>query len=226
MNVLDPEVRKTLSERDKDEVAAALGSYLALVQQATWDAPREYDFRADDVAPLASTYSEWFIARVHAQRDRCITESGAMTADDVSWLESVIDAGRPSLAVPFSPVIVHTDYAEGNVVVERAGATFRVNGVFDLGGAYIGDGEYDLARLACWYGRQPERRLRSFVDAYAARCGGLRGAARERLAVYIAADRLILWEYGKRNRVWFTDPSQTFRMFAEPFVEMADTVAV
>ena len=225
MQVLVPEVRRTLSDDDKVSVAAAFGSYLAQLQSGSWDAPGEYDYPANEIAPLAEPYREWFIAGMHARRDQCIAEAGSLTEDDVAWIASMVDAGRAALDVPFAPVIVHTDYAEGNVLVERTEDGFRGSGVFDLGGAYIGDGEYDLARLGCWYGRQSEPRLRAFIDGYAAGAGGLRAGARERLALYIAADRLIFWEYGKRNKVWFTDPEQTFRMFAEPFVEVAQMAA-
>jgi aminoglycoside phosphotransferase (APT) family kinase protein len=220
ISALDPAVRPGLSDSDKTQIAGALGEQLARIQLATWDAPGEYDYGADEIAPLAAPYASWFIGNVAQRRDTCIKEAGSLTDDDTSWLDSLIEAARPALEVPFAPVIVHTDYAEGNAVVERTDGGYRGTGVFDLGGAYIGDGEYDLARLGCWYGRQSEQRLRAFVDAYAPP-GGLRAGARERMAFYIAADRLIFWEYGKRNKVWFTDPHQTFRMFAEPFVDVA-----
>lgn len=225
VNVLADDVRKTLFDEDKVQIASAMGNQLALVHQATWDAPGTYDHAADEIAPLTQTYAEWFLAIVHERRDLCIRDAASLTEDDVAWMASLVEGARAALEAPFAPVIVHTDYAEGNVVLERVESRFRANGVFDLGEAYIGDGEYDLARTGCWFGRQSERRMRAFVDAYTERRGGLRAGACERLALYIMADRLIFWTYGKRNKVWFTDPNQTFRMFAEPFVEVAAMMA-
>jgi aminoglycoside phosphotransferase (APT) family kinase protein len=225
IHLSDADVRKSLSPDDRFELMRAMGSFLARMQSGTWDTCGEYDHAVDAVRPLAQPYGAWFIGGVEERRDECVM-LGAMTDGDLTWLESIIDAARGALGVPFPPVIVHTDYADGNIVVERAGSAFQVRGVFDVGGAYIGDGEYDLARAGCWYGRQQTRHMSAFVSEYTAgRHAALRDGARARLALYIAADRLIFWSYGKRNKVWFTDPAQTFRSFAEPFVELADVAA-
>ena len=221
----DREVQRALSRDDRVALARAMGAYLALVHQATWDVPAEYDHAADDLRPLASSYGDWFVERVRERIERCRRHSTTATTDeDVAWVESLIDAARASLDAPFVPSFVHTDYAEGNVVAERTGEGWRVGGVFDLGEAYMGDGEYDLARLACLYGMQGEAHLQAFCDAYT-ELRPPRPGFRERLALYIVADRLIFWEYGHRNNVWFTDPNQTFRMWAEPYVAIAEAAA-
>jgi Ser/Thr protein kinase RdoA (MazF antagonist) len=202
-----------------------MGAYLTLVQQATWDVSAEYDYGADNLRPLASSYGDWFVERVRERLKSCRGHSAtATTLEDGAWVESLINAARASLDTPFVPALVHTDYAEGNVVAKRAGEGWRIGGVFDLGDAYMGDGEYDLARLACWYGMQGEANLRAFCDAYTKQLPPRAGFP-ERLALYIAADRLIFWEYGHRNNVWFSDPDQTFRMWAEPYVAVADAAA-
>lgn len=217
----DREVQRTLSRDDRVALARAMGAYLTLVQQAMWDVPAEYDHAADDLRPLALSYGDWFVERERERIERCRRHSTTATTDeDVAWVGSLIAAARPSLVAPFAPSLVHTDYAEGNVVAERTGEGWRIGGVFDLGEAYMGDGEYDLARLACWYGMRGEPNLRAFCDAYTERRPP-RPGFRERLALYFATDRLIFWEYGHRNNVWFTDPNQTFRMWAEPYVAIA-----
>ena len=101
---------------------------------------------------------------------------------------------------------------------EREGR-WRVTGVFDVGEMYIGDGEYDLARLGCWYSRKSPAILRAFIDTYAA-ARPLREGFADRIALYVLVDRLIFWEFGQRNKMWFND-GVTLRAFAEPFVQMA-----
>lgn len=212
----DPIVQRALTPDERVALARAMGEHLALMQEATWDTPMIYDHAADDLRPLDRPFADWFIASVRDWLARCVAASVETTPDDVDWIESIIGRAREALAAPFDPVLVHTDYKEGNVVAERTAEGWRVNGVFDLGEAYVGDGEYDLVRAACEYhlfGRAES--LRAFVSAYAAARPPRDGFA-ERLALYIVADRLILWEYGQRNHIWFKE-GLTFREFAERY---------
>ncbi|MHB8376423.1 MAG: phosphotransferase family protein [Dehalococcoidia bacterium] len=224
VHLSDHQIQRSLTSDDRVGLAHAMGTYLTLIQQATWDVPGEYAHDRNNLVPLSTTFSEWFVARTTDWLVRCRKASDATTDADVAWVESVIAAALEALAVPFVPALVHTDYTEGNVVVERNGVGWKINGVFDLGEAYAGDGEYDLARLACWYGRMGDNTLRAFRDAYAAKRPTRAGFA-ERLALYILTDRLIFWEYGQRNDVWFT-PGVSFRAWAEPFVEIAQSAAL
>lgn len=214
----DPDVQRTLTADDRIALARAMGEHLALMQVATWDAPATYDHATDDLRPLDRPFADWFVADVREWLRRCIAASDATTQADVDWIESIIERAADAMAVPFPPTLVHTDYKEGNVVAERTADGWRVNGVFDLGEAYAGDGEYDLARAACDYGLRSLEVLRAFVNAYGAARPPRDGFA-ERLALYILADRLIIWEYGQRNRVWF-NPGLTLRDWAAPFVQI------
>ena len=212
----DPAVQRALTADERVTLARAMGEHLALMQEATWDTPMTYDHAADDLRPLGRPFADWFVTDVRDWLARCLTASAETTPGDVDWIESIIERAREALAAPFDPVLVHTDYKEGNVVAERTADGWQVNGVFDLGEAYIGDGEYDLARAACEYhlfGRAES--VRAFVGAYVAARPPRAGFA-ERLALYIVADRRILWEYGQRNHIWFKD-GVTLREFAEPY---------
>jgi aminoglycoside phosphotransferase (APT) family kinase protein len=224
VHLSDREVMRAMTDADRDGIARAMGEYLPLIQQATWPEPRDYDYVADDLAPLPMPYADWFVARTRDWLARSREASPATTDADVAWVESVIAQAYPALGEPFTPVLTHTDYAEGNVVAERTDGGWRICGVFDLGEAYVGDGDYDLARIGCWYGRQSEDRLRALIEGYT-RERPLRPGTAERLALYILTDRLILWEYGQRNKIWFTDPNQPLRDFAEPFVAMGEVIA-
>ena len=64
--------------------------------------------------------------------------------------------------------------------------------------------------------------LPAFVDGYTG-VRPLRTDAARRQALYVLHDRLIFWEYGQRNSIWFK-PGVTFRQFAERFVAQASAL--
>lgn len=63
----------------------------------------------------------------------------------------------------------------------------------------------------------------AFVDAYVAQ-RPLRPGAAERLSIYALCDRMVLWEYGTRNHLWFGE-GDTLRGTAQPVVERARKAA-
>jgi aminoglycoside phosphotransferase (APT) family kinase protein len=213
-----PGVDAALTADDRIGLARALGENLAWMQDATWSAPMRYTPR-DELEPLDVPYAEWFVSSTRELLERSRNASDATTDADVAWVEETIAGTERALAGAFRSSIVHSDYQDGNVCVERADdGRWRVTGVFDLGGAYVGDGEYDLARMGSWYGVQSRDLLRAFVGAYAEE-RPFRPGARERLALYTLHDRLVHWEYGQRNGVWFP-AGMCLRDFAEQFVEL------
>jgi aminoglycoside phosphotransferase (APT) family kinase protein len=225
----NPETQQTLTKGGRITLAHAVGEYLGRIQSKTWEHCATYGYAADQLAPLDVPYADWFAQQAHDWLHRCRTRSWfldapvdpatlkATTEKDIAWVEEIIEQARAALAVPFAPVLVHTDYKENNTAAERTAEGWRFTGVFDLGEAYIGDGEYDLARSACSYQTFGPDVLAAFVNAYR---GGQRpreGFA-ERMRAYILHDRLIIWEYGQRNGLWFRE-GLTLREWAEPFVE-------
>ena len=219
----DPGVQDSLAPDARMEIARAMGEHLGRLQSATWDQPGDFSYEADSIVALSQPYSEWFETRVRRWLAQCLeatATTGATTEHDVAWVESVIDEARDALEEPFEPVIVHTDYTEGNVVGEPdEDGNWRVNGIFDLAESYIGDGEYDLARSGAWYWqRLGPVGLQGFVQAYTAR-RPLRPGYEQRFPLYMLQDRLIFWEYGQRNKMWFR-PGLTLRAWAAPAVEI------
>ena len=106
----------------------------------------------------------------------------------------------------------------GNVVVERQVGSWAVTGVFDLMTCAFGDGEEDLPRTTAEFARSDRDAARAFVEAYRLR-RPTRPGARERFRLYMLADRLVLWEYGRRAQEWFK-PELRFRDFARGFIEL------
>ncbi len=218
-----PETQQSLTQDDRIAIASAIGEYLALLHSTEFNRPAVYDYVADDLKPMPAPFADWIVGEVRTWLDRCLQASQETTPEDVAWVESIVETARPAIAGDVRPVVVHTDFTEGNVVAARDDSAWRINGVFDLGEAYIGDGEYDLSRVICAYAIPDTGRLLPFVHAYPG-VHPLRPHARERMALYILLDRLIIWEYGQRNGVWFK-PGVNLRAFAERFVDATRVVA-
>jgi hypothetical protein len=214
-----PETQSQLSDQDRLGLARALGETLGLLQEHTWEYPGEYDLDADTVVPLAVSYPEWVLAHVRHDLEHCGEYNDATTGADIAWANQIITETRDALNVPFRPTLVHHDYWEHNVTADRVGLEWRVTGLFDLMGMYVGDGEVDVVRSVAEYTkrRSPEVAF-AFVRAYRNR-QHLRPGFAERFQLYMLADRLVIWEYGQRNGVWF-DKGLTFREYAEPYVNL------
>jgi hygromycin-B 7''-O-kinase len=218
-----PKARESLSSEDRREIAAALGEQLAELHALVWPAPGEYELARDDVCAADAPFADWTLARLRDWLARSREASDATTDEDVDWVESILAPSRAALAQPFEPGFVHADYTEGNVVVERAAKGFRVTGVFDLMTAYMGDPEEDLVRSFSHYARGDSERARRFIAAYRAK-RALRPGCTERFPVYMLTDRLVFWEYGQRNHIWFP-AGMSLREFAEPFLRLGAQLA-
>ncbi len=216
LNVAQPEVRSALSREDLRGIATALGAMLGELQALTWPACAVYDPALRAIRPVDLPFADWVIGTMTAELSRCRAHSAATTDADVAWVEEVVARARPALELPFEPTFVHHDYKEGNAVFEHTAAGWRVSGVFDLMEGFFGDPEQDLVRALAEY--RTGERARRFLTAYAAR-RPLRPGFEERFPFYMLADRIVIWEYGQRNRIWFP-PELSLRPFAEPFLTL------
>ena len=63
--------------------------------------------------------------------------------------------------------------------------------------------------------REDSALVSAFLTSYAAQ-RALRPGFEQRFRLYMALDRMIIWEYGQRNRIWFQEGT-TLRDWAEPF---------
>jgi hygromycin-B 7''-O-kinase len=214
-----PDVRKTLSAEDRRGLARAMGEGLARLHELTWPHEGEYDLETDTIKPLDVSFGTWVTTRLHVALQRCLEASDATTDADVAWVEEQIAQGQAALDAPPEPTLVHHDYKENNAVAERVAGGWRVTGVFDLGEAYFGDGEEDLARSVAGYAAQNPELARQFMAAY--RAGRpLRPGFAQRFPIYMLADRLIIWEYGQRHGIWF-EPGVIFRDWASRYTSLS-----
>lgn len=213
----DHDALTELPGADRLGVARALGEALAELHRPACAAIASFDPARGGFAPLGPPHADAFRAYTRDWLARCRAASDATSEADAAWVEMLIEAAEEALAVPFAPALLHTDYKENNVVLERdAAGRWRVTGVFDLMGCCIADGEYDLARFFSAHVVDRPELAREFLAAYAG-VRGLRSGFAERFRLYLVTDRLILWEYGQRCRLWFP-PGLGFRAWAEPGV--------
>lgn len=217
MSVADHAAFTALAPDDRLGVARAMGEGLAALQQAGFDAIARFDPESKRFEPVGLAYDEWFRAYVRDGLAQCRRASAATTDADVAWVESLVADAAAALAVPFVPTLVHHDYKENNLVFQRdAVGRWRVTGIFDLMECTFAEGEYDLARFFTAHVVDRPELARAFLDAYAS-IRGLRPGFEERFRLYLATDRLIIWEYGQRHGIWFP-PGASFREWAEPGV--------
>lgn len=207
------DLREAAGEDDRLRLAAAMGEALAQLHEARSDSFGPYDAQLDDFIAM-DDFPDWFLHRLEHWRTACRAVN-ALSAEAEQYIDELIEQNAGALDEPFVPVLVHHDFAPGNVNLARTESGFEPTGVFDLMEAYIADGEEDLVRML-WNVRPPE--AEAFLRAYV-RHNPLRPGAAERLQLYMLCDWLVIWEYGRRVGEWFEDIA--FVDSARPKVEFA-----
>jgi hypothetical protein len=133
------------------------------------------------------------------------------TAADEAWAEGVIARAADALEAPFTPRCVLPDYQETNAATARdGGGTWRLSGVFDLMGSSFGDGEKALGRQLRGYLAEDPALAAAYARAYFARRSP-RPGVRQRLALYLLADGLTIWEWAHRAGRMRGAPAPTLR---------------
>jgi len=218
LDIGNPAVREHLTADERCALAHAMGEALACLHAPTWPHCGEYDPELDDIRPLVMTPAQWAVERAHWWLDHARAASAATTDADVAWVEELLASVRNALEVPFWPALVHHDYKENNAVAERTADGWRITGLFDVGGAFFADGEEDLCRSIATYAREDEELAREIVAGYRER-RDFRPGFEDRFRAYMLMDRLVIWEYGQRNNVWFAS-GMCLRDYAEPFTQL------
>jgi hygromycin-B 7''-O-kinase len=176
-----PAVKAMLSERERVEIAAAMGETLAGLHQFQQPQPGIYDTEKRRVRPLrpiyvppwlinaaywngeadlqlsvAEVYRRWIYSRIDFFLQRALatsdpTTNRTTTQEDVAWISAIFDEYSSALLEPFQPCFVMNDFKEGNTIAEKVSGRWRITGVVDLMEGYFGDGEADLSRILSEY---------------------------------------------------------------------------
>ena len=244
LQVTDRKVRRDLSTADLHAIARAMAQTLIAMQQVTMPHCARYDPDRDIVRPVpVKDHAEWpfnsgygevieppshrelVTARIRRILERARTASDRTTGADVEWAEGLIERVQAALAVPFTPCFTMEDYKEGNVVVSRTDAGWRVSGVFDFMGCYFGDGETDLSRITAEYFDQGPELASEFLATYL-RVRAPRSGFRQRFSLYMLLDRLIIWEYLQRHEAEVASKMGTLRDWTERYTRIADALGI
>lgn len=214
---------RALDPGDRLRLAREMGGALAEVQELTWPIAGAYDPATGGVRPCAAFSPGLESLRSYGlppdldapghvreflARSRRVAPAHTTAADE-AWAEGIIARAADALRVPFTPRCVLPDHQETNVAaVPDGGGGWRLSGVFDLMGASFGDGEKALCRQLRGYLEQDPELAVAYAGAYFARRPP-RPGVRERLALYLLADALTIWEWGQRARR--VEPALTLR---------------
>ncbi|MGH2608464.1 MAG: phosphotransferase, partial [Tepidiformaceae bacterium] len=118
---------------------------------------------------------------------------------------------------PFTATVIHLDYSENNAVLDRSGDGWTVTGIVDWHTAESGHPEWDLARSIAHYHYRGLDEQRPFMTAYRSVHTAAPGFE-ERFPVFMIGERLSIWEYGQRNKVWFPE-GLTLRRWMRQFLD-------
>jgi aminoglycoside phosphotransferase (APT) family kinase protein len=209
------ELLLTSDDRGRVELADAVGEALAALHEAESEFPGPYDAQKNAFIEV-DDFKDWTLHRLSHLRNLCRAVNALSTEAEL-FIDELIESNAAALDEPFTPVLVHHDFKYGNLNFDPD--TYGSTGVFDLNEAYLGDGEEDLVRMM-WLVKDPDER-RAFVRAYVENWP-LRPGAAERLMLYMLADRMVIWEYGRRVAGWFGDT--TFLADVRPFLDLARAV--
>jgi aminoglycoside phosphotransferase (APT) family kinase protein len=210
-------LRDRVGEDERREVARQIAAGLAEMHGAFTDEFGEYDPGRDAIAQ-ESSYEAWWMRSVERYRSRCLEIPDALDREDIAYIDALLADHGHALSVPFRPSVVHHDFKEGNIHVRRTVAGWKLSGIFDWMTAASGDAEQDLSRMASSLGVSGPGLVRVFLDAYRER-RPLRDGARDRFRLYMLLDRLWIWEYARRNEVWFPREAR-FRHFARRSIDL------
>ena len=173
---------------ERDELRTALGGQVARLHTITGTG---FGYPSEPVGPLRETWRAAFLDMVNAVL--ADAETFAVTlprpiADIVEWF----NARATVLDEVTTPVLVHFDLWDGNILVESGPAGHRIGALIDAERAFWGDPLAEFVSLA----------LYGDIELDTAFLAGYRGAggavtfdveARRRLSLYRAYLYLIMW---------------------------------
>ena len=183
-----PELAPLPSGAERDELRAELGGQVARLHTITGTG---FGYPSGSVGPLRETWRAAFLDMVNAvlaDAETFAVTLPASIADILEWF----DARAVVLDEVTTPVLVHFDLWDGNILVESSAAGHRIGALIDAERAFWGDPLAEFVSLAL-YG--DIERDTAFLDGYRGDGGAVTFdiAARRRLSLYRAYLYLIMW---------------------------------
>jgi aminoglycoside phosphotransferase (APT) family kinase protein len=183
-----PELAPPPCGAERDELRTELGGQVARLHTITGTG---FGYPSGAVGPLRETWRAAFLDMVNAVL--ADAETFAVTLPrPISGILEWFDARAAALDEVTTPVLVHFDLWDGNILVEATGAGHRVGAVIDAERAFWGDPLADFNSLALFGDIEQDP---AFLRGYRAGGGTVTfdSAARQRLSLYRAYLNLIMW---------------------------------
>ena len=183
-----PELAPSPSGSERDELRAALGRQVARLHTITGTG---FGYPSLAVGPLRGSWRAAFADMVNA----VLADAGTFAvtlprpaADIQDWFT----ARAAVLDQVTTPVLVHFDLWDGNVLVESGSAGRRIGALIDAERAFWGDPLAELVSLALFGDIEQDS---AFLQGYRAAGGTVTfdQATRQRLSLYRAYLYLIMW---------------------------------
>ena len=173
---------------ERDELRAVLGGQVARLHTITGTG---FGYPSGSVGPLRETWRAAFLDMVNAvlaDAETFAVKLPRPIADILEWF----NARAAVLDEVTTPVLVHFDLWDGNILVESGPGRHRIAALIDAERAFWGDPLAEFVSLAL-YG--DIERDAAFLDGYRAAGGAINFdiAARRRLSLYRAYLYLIMW---------------------------------
>jgi len=201
-----PQLAPQPAGAERDELRAALGGQVARLHTITGTG---FGYPSESVGPPRDSWRAAFLDMVHAVL--ADAETFAVTlprpvADILEWF----DARAPVLDAVTTPVLVHFDLWDGNILVDSGSAGHRISALIDAERAFWGDPLAEFVSLALFADIEQDT---SFLHGYRAAGGRITFdlATRQRLSLYRAYLYLIMWveavprQCSRARRDWLID---------------------
>jgi hygromycin-B 7''-O-kinase len=199
ISVLDETVASQLTTKDRLTIAQAMARALVEMQALTWECAGKYDPGVSGACPFEGGYRAWVVECVRTKLAKSLGYNDHTTESDVQWVESIVAEAAPAFESPFQPCVVHADFGEHNVVLERTEDDWQVSGVFDWMTAHVGDGGADLSLSVAMYLERDIALTDAFVSEYLEHRPMPVGFV-ELQRLYMLNLKLSFWEYWQREK--------------------------
>jgi hygromycin-B 7''-O-kinase len=199
VSLMGEAVTAELTAEDRLAIARAMAQTLLKMQALMWDHAGKYDPETGGVQPFEGGYRAWVVECIRAKMSESSSYNDHTTDSDVRWAESIVAEAMPVFDSPYRPCVVHADFGEHNVVVQRAEGGWQVGGVFDWMTAHFGDGAADLSLSVTMYLEREPALADTFVQAYLEHKPARFGFV-ELQQLYMLNLKLSFWEYWQREK--------------------------
>jgi aminoglycoside phosphotransferase (APT) family kinase protein len=183
-----PEVKASLSGSERDELRTELGRQVARLHTITGE---QFGYPAQKFAPLRPSWRTAFLDMVDAVLADAHGYGVALPRPGPEMRE-LFAAQAPVLDEVTTPVLVHFDLWDGNILIDRPGGAARIGGLIDAERAFWGDPLADFVSLALLGDIEQDE---AFLSGYRSTgaVATFDAAARQRLALYASYLYLLMW---------------------------------